>query len=170
RDIEGRQRDNHGRDNQGRDWDEDGGGRRGRRRRSRDRQNRRNRGGGGNLERYASEPGVSEADVLVPARGILDVLDNYAFVRTNGYLPGPDDAYVSLSMVKKLGLRKGDLVTGMIRTPREGERKEKFNPMVRIDTINGADLDGIRQRPDFAKLTPLYPQERLKLEQTPHQS
>jgi transcription termination factor Rho len=112
---------------------------------------------------------VSEDDVLVPARGILDVLDNYAFVRTNGYLPGPEDAYVSLSMVKKLGLRKGDLVTGVIRTPREGERKEKFNPMVRIDTVNGAELDGMRQRPDFAKLTPLYPQERLKLETTPTQ-
>jgi transcription termination factor Rho len=166
RDNQGR--DNQGRDNQGRDWDEEGGGRRGRRRRSRDRQNRRNRGGGGNLERY-DEPVISEDDVLVPARGILDVLDNYAFVRTNGYLPGPDDAYVSLSMVKKLGLRKGDLVTGVIRTPREGERKEKFNPMVRIDTVNGGDFDGIRQRPDFAKLTPLYPQERLKLETTPNQ-
>jgi transcription termination factor Rho len=171
RDNQGRDnqgRDNQGRDNQGRDWEEDGGGRRSRRRRSRDRQNRRNRGGGGSLERY-DEPVISEDDVLVPARGILDVLDNYAFVRTNGYLPGPDDAYVSLSMVKKLGLRKGDLVTGVIRTPREGERKEKFNPMVRIDTINGADLDGIRQRPDFTKLTPLYPQERLKLETTPNQ-
>ena len=171
RDNQGRDnqgRDNQGRDNQGRDWDEEGGGRRSRRRRSRDRQNRRGRGGGSNLERY-DEPVISEDDVLVPARGILDVLDNYAFVRTNGYLPGPDDAYVSLSMVKKLGLRKGDLVTGVIRTPREGERKEKFNPMVRIDTINGGDLDGIRQRPDFAKLTPLYPQERLKLETTPNQ-
>jgi transcription termination factor Rho len=165
---ENQQRDNQNRDNQGRDWDEEGGSRRSRRRRSRDRQNRRNRGGGGNLERY-DEPVISDDDVLVPARGILDVLDNYAFVRTNGYLPGPEDAYVSLSMVKKLGLRKGDLVTGVIRTPREGERKEKFNPMVRIDTINGADLDGIRQRPDFAKLTPLYPQERLKLETTANQ-
>jgi len=165
---ENQQRDNQGRDNQGRDWDEEGGGRRSRRRRSRDRQNRRNRGGSGSLERY-DEPVISDDDVLVPARGILDVLDNYAFVRTNGYLPGSDDAYVSLSMVKKLGLRKGDLVTGVIRTPREGERKEKFNPIVRIDTVNGGDLDGIRQRPDFAKLTPLYPQERLKLETTPNQ-
>jgi transcription termination factor Rho len=165
---ENQQRDNQGRDSQGRDWEEEGGGRRSRRRRSRDRQNRRNRGGGGNLERY-DEPVIAEDDVLVPARGILDVLDNYAFVRTNGYLPGPEDAYVSLSMVKKLGLRKGDLVTGVIRTPREGERKEKFNPMVRIDTVNGTDPDGIRQRQDFAKLTPLYPQERLKLETTPSQ-
>jgi transcription termination factor Rho len=166
---ENQQRDNQGRENQGRDWEEEGGGRRGRRRRSRDRQNRRNRGGGGNLDRYDTEPVVSEDDVLIPARGILDVLDNYAFVRTNGYLPGPDDAYVSLSLVKKLGLRKGDLVTGMIRTPREGERKEKFNPMVRINTVNGGDLESARQRPDFAKLTPLYPQERLKLETTPTQ-
>jgi transcription termination factor Rho len=165
---ENQQRDNQGRNGQGRDWEEEGGGRRSRRRRSRDRQNRRNRGGGGNLERY-DEPVIAEDDVLIPARGILDVLDNYAFVRTNGYLPGSEDAYVSLSMVKKLGLRKGDLVTGVIRTPREGERKEKFNPMVRIDTVNGTDPDGIRQRPDFAKLTPLYPQERLKLETTPNQ-
>ena len=154
---------------QNRDWDDDGGGRRGRRRRSRDRQNRRNRGGGGNLERFESEPVVSEDDVLVPARGILDVLDNYAFVRTSGYLPGPEDAYVSLSMVKKFGLRKGDVVTGVIRAPREGERKEKFNPLVRLDTVNGGDPEQARNRLEFGKLTPLYPQERLKLETTPNQ-
>jgi transcription termination factor Rho len=154
---------------QNRDWDDEGGGRRGRRRRSRDRQNRRSRGSGGNLERFESEPVVSEDDVLVPARGILDVLDNYAFVRTSGYLPGPEDAYVSLSMVKKFGLRKGDVVTGVIRSPREGERKEKFNPLVRLETVNGLDPEQVRNRPEFAKLTPLYPQERLKLETTPNQ-
>ena len=112
---------------------------------------------------------VSEDDVLVPARGILDVLDNYAFVRTSGYLPGPEDAYVSLSMVKKFGLRKGDVVTGVIRAPREGERKEKFNPLVRLETVNGLDPEQAKNRPEFAKLTPLYPQERLKLETTPNQ-
>jgi transcription termination factor Rho len=160
---------NSGNQGQNRDWDDDGGGRRGRRRRSRDRQNRRSRGGGGNLERFESEPVVSEDDVLVPARGILDVLDNYAFVRTSGYLPGPEDAYVSLSMVKKFGLRKGDVVTGVIRSPREGERKEKFNPLVRLETVNGLDPEQVRNRPEFAKLTPLYPQERLKLETTPNQ-
>jgi transcription termination factor Rho len=154
---------------QNRDWDEDGGGRRGRRRRSRDRQSRRNRTGGGNLERFESEPVVSEDDVLVSARGILDVLDNYAFVRTSGYLPGPEDAYVSLSMVKKFGLRKGDVITGVIRQPREGERKEKFNPLVRLDTVNGGDPEQARNRIEFSKLTPLYPQERLKLETTPNQ-
>jgi transcription termination factor Rho len=161
-------RDNQQRDNQNRDWDDDGGNRRSRRRRSRDRQNRRGRSGGGSLERYDSEPVVAEDDVLVSTAGILDVLENYAFVRTNGYLPGPEDAYVSLSMVKKFGLRKGDVVTGMIRTPREGERREKFNPLVRIDTINGMDPDQARGRPEFSKLTPLYPQDRLKLETTPN--
>ena len=162
---------NPGNQGQNRDWDDDGGGRRGRRRRSRDRQNRRTRsgGGGGNLERFESEPVVSEDDVLVSARGILDVLDNYAFVRTSGYLPGPEDAYVSLSMVKKFGLRKGDVVTGVIRAPREGERKEKFNPLVRLETVNGLDPEQVKNRPEFAKLTPLYPQERLKLETTPNQ-
>ena len=153
---------------QPRDWDEDGGSRRGRRRRSRDRQNRRNRTGG-NLERFDTEPVVAEDDVLVPARGILDVLDNYAFVRTSGYLPGSEDAYVSLSMVKKFGLRKGDVVTGVIRQPREGERKEKFNPLVRLETVNGGDPEDAKNRIEFNKLTPLYPQERLKLETTPNQ-
>ena len=153
-----------------RDYDDDGGGRRGRRRRSRDRQNRRGgRAGGGALERFESDPVVSDDDVLVSTGGILDVLDNYAFVRTAGYLPGPDDAYVSLSMVKKFGLRKGDVVTGLIRTPRDGERREKFNPLVRIETINGVDPEQAKNRQDFNKLTPLYPQERLKLETTPNQ-
>ena len=153
-----------------RDYEDDGGGRRGRRRRSRDRQNRRGgRAGGGGLERFESDPVVSDDDVLVSTGGILDVLDNYAFVRTTGYLPGPDDAYVSLSMVKKFGLRKGDVVTGLIRTPRDGERREKFNPLVRIETINSVDPEQAKIRQDFNKLTPLYPQERLKLETTPNQ-
>ena len=103
----------------------------------------------------------------MPVVGVLDVLDSYAFVRTSGYLPGTEDAYVSLSMVKKYGLRRGDAVTGAIRQPREGERKEKFNPLVRIDTINGADPATMLQRPDFNKLTPLYPNQRLRLETTP---
>ena len=121
------------------------------------------------MDRFEAEPTVAEDDVLVPAAGILDVLDNYAFVRTSGYLPGSNDAYVSLSMVKKYGLRKGDAVTGAIRSPRDGERKEKFNPLVRIDSVNGTDAEQVRSRPDFGKLTPLYPQERLKLETTPMQ-
>ena len=103
----------------------------------------------------------------MPAAGILDVLDNYAFVRTSGYLPGTDDVYVSLSMVRKYGLRRGDAIVGQVRQPREGERKEKFNPMVRIDSVNGVDPDSGKNRIEFAKLTPLYPSERLRLETEP---
>ena len=82
----------------------------------------------------------------MPAAGILDVLDNYAFVRTSGYLPGTEDVYVSLSMVRKYGLRRGDAIVGQVRQPREGERSEKFNPMVRIDAVNGADPDSSKHR------------------------
>ncbi|MET0692638.1 MAG: transcription termination factor Rho [Propionibacteriaceae bacterium] len=163
-------RDSQARDNPNRDFDEDGGNRRGRRRRSRDRQNRNGRSSGRNggmqLDRYEQEPTVGEDDVLVSTSGILDVMDNYAFVRTSGYLPGSDDCYVSLSMVKKLGLRKGDVVTGIVRTPKDGDRKEKFNPLVRIDTINGDDPEKAKNRPEFGKLVPLFPQERLRLETT----
>ncbi len=106
---------------------------------------------------------VTEDDVLLPVAGILDVLDNYAFVRTSGYLPGPNDVYVSLSMVRRNGLRKGDAVTGSVRQPREGEARQKFNPLVKIETINGADAETSRNRVEFGKLTPLYPQERLRL-------
>ncbi|WP_315335037.1 transcription termination factor Rho, partial [Propionibacterium acidifaciens] len=145
-----------------RDDEESGGSRRSRRRRNRDRSNRR-RGGMNELE----DPVVREDDVLLDVAGILDVLDNYAFVRTSGYLPGPNDAYVSLSMVRRNGLRKGDVITGAIRQPREGERREKYNPLVRLDAVNGAAPEAMRQRPEFAKLTPLYPQERLRMETTP---
>ncbi len=100
----------------------------------------------------------------MPAAGILDILDNYAFVRTTGYLPSENDVYVSLSMVRKWGLRKGDAVVGQVRQPREGERKEKFNPMVRVDSVNGMSIDEAKKRVEFGKLTPLYPSERLRLE------
>jgi transcription termination factor Rho len=150
--------------NQDRDGDDDdAGGRSRRRRRGRDRfRDRRDRGRGGMPEGGDIEVGAD--DIVAPIDGILDVLDNYAFVRTGGYLPGPNDAYVSLSMVKKFGLRKGDVITGGVRTPRDGERREKFNPLVRLDTVNGDDPERSRNRPEFGKLTPLYPQERLRLE------
>ena len=93
----------------------------------------------------------------MPAAGILDVLDNYAFVRTSGYLPGPDDVYVSLSMVRKFGLRRGDAIVGQVRQPREGERKEKFNPMVRIDTVNGADPEAAKDRVGVREADPALP-------------
>ncbi|MET7638462.1 transcription termination factor Rho [Streptomyces sp. NPDC005438] len=143
------------------DFDDDGrdGGRRGRRGRYRDRRGRRGRDD--------FEPQIAEDDVLIPVAGILDILDNYAFVRTSGYLPGPNDVYVSLAQVRKNGLRKGDHITGAVRQPREGERREKFNALVRLDSVNGMAPEGGRGRPEFNKLTPLYPQERLRLESDP---
>ncbi len=108
---------------------------------------------------------------LVPVAGIVDVLDSYAFVRTSGYLPGPNDVYVSMGQVKKYGLRKGDAVHGAIRAPREGERRnqrQKFVPLQSIDSINGMSVEEAMNRPQFSKLTPLYPQERLRQETTPN--
>ncbi|MGP3986554.1 transcription termination factor Rho [Streptomyces sp. 3N207] len=142
-------------------FDDEGGGRRGRRGRYRDRRGR--RGG-----REDFEPQIAEDDVLIPVAGILDILDNYAFVRTSGYLPGPNDVYVSLAQVRKNGLRKGDHVTGAVRQPREGERREKFNALVRLDSVNGMSPDDGKGRSEFNKLTPLYPQDRLRLETEPN--
>ncbi|MEU5212556.1 transcription termination factor Rho [Streptomyces sp. NPDC020742] len=143
-----------------RDDDDDfEGGRRGRRGRYRDRRGRR-----GGREDFGNEPQIAEDDVLIPVAGILDILDNYAFIRTSGYLPGPNDVYVSLAQVRKNGLRKGDHVTGAVRQPKDGERREKFNALVRLDTVNSVAPEQGRGRPEFGKLTPLYPQERLRLE------
>ncbi|MEU8763028.1 transcription termination factor Rho [Streptomyces sp. NPDC048659] len=144
------------------DDDDFEGGRRGRRGRYRDRRGRRGRD-----EFAAGEPQVADDDVLIPVAGILDILDNYAFIRTSGYLPGPNDVYVSLAQVRKSGLRKGDHVTGAVRQPKEGERREKFNALVRLDSVNGMAPESGRGRPEFNKLTPLYPQDRLRLETDP---
>ncbi len=137
--------------------------------RYRDRDRRGGRGGNGN-QQDEIEPEISPDDVLVPVAGILDVLDNYAFVRTSGYLPGPNDVYVSLGQVKKYNLRKGDAVVGSIRQPREGEGqgRSKFNAIVRIESINGLTQEQAASRVEFGKLTPLYPQTRLRLETEPN--
>ena len=161
------QRNNNPNNNADDEDDDDGTGRR-RGRRFRDR--RRNRGertqGGG--QDTGREPEVREDDVLIPVAGILDVLDNYAFVRTSGYMSGPNDVYVSLSLVRKHGLRRGDAVTGQVRQQRENEQnRQKFNPLVRVDTVNGLDPEAAKRRPEFTKLTPLYPNERLRLETEP---
>jgi transcription termination factor Rho len=151
-----------------RDDDFDGGRRRGRR--YRDRRGRiRERvpgGGGGN----DAEPTVADDDVLLPVAGILDSIEdkNTWFIRTSGYFAGADDIYVANSFVRRFALRRGDAVTGVIRQPRDGERREKFNPLVRLDTVNGRDPEESKNRVDFSKLTPLYPQERLRLETEPH--
>jgi transcription termination factor Rho len=151
-----------------RDDDGDGrGGRRGRRFRDRRRRGERAPGeGGGN-----GEAELREDDVVQPVAGILDVLDNYAFVRTSGYLAGPNDVYVSMNMVRKNGLRRGDAVTGAVRVAKEtgdqSNQRQKFNPLVRLDTVNGGPVEDARKRPEFGKLTPLYPNQRLRLETTP---
>ncbi|KUI04468.1 transcription termination factor Rho [Mycobacterium sp. IS-3022] len=156
--------------NRGGNADDDGEGRGGRRgRRFRDRRRRERGGGEGGGDRDTE---LREDDVVQPVAGILDVLDNYAFVRTSGYLAGPNDVYVSMNMVRKNGLRRGDAVTGAVRVPKEGEGggqnpRQKFNPLVRLDTINGKPVEEAKKRPDFNKLTPLYPNQRLRLETTP---
>jgi len=150
-----------------RDDDDEAGRRRGRRFRDRNRRTRGDRSGGDRSgdRRDGSELEVREDDVLLPVAGILDVLDNYAFVRTSGYLSGPNDVYVSLALVRKYWLRRGDAITGAVRQPRDGEQqRQKFNPLVRVDSINGLDVEQAKQRPEFTKLTPLYPNERLRLE------
>ena len=167
----------HNRDGGDRQQNRDGGnresgGRNSRRRRGRNRSDRdQNRGDRDQSRnrRDDSEPEVGEDEVLVPVAGILDVLDNYAFLRTTGYLPGPTDAYLSLGLVKKYSLRKGDHVVGAIRPQRDNENsRQKYNPLVRIDKVNGLEPDKSRERKDFGKLTPLYPQARLRLEGESH--
>ncbi|WP_374109368.1 transcription termination factor Rho [Curtobacterium citreum] len=135
----------------------------GRGRRQRDRK----RGRGGQNDEF--EPEITEDDVLIPIAGILDVLDNYAFVRTTGYLPGPSDVYVSLGQVKKYHLRKGDAIVGAIKQPRDNEQqaRQKYNALVKVDSVNGQTADEAAARVEFHDLTPLYPNERLRLETEP---
>jgi len=152
--------------------DDDGDGRGGRRgRRFRDRRRRGDRPGGEGGGGGGGETELREDDVVQPVAGILDVLDNYAFVRTSGYLAGPNDVYVSMNMVRKNGLRRGDAVTGAVRVAKDGgdggNQRQKFNPLVRLDSVNGGPVEDARKRPEFGKLTPLYPNQRLRLETTP---
>lgn len=130
---------------------------------------RNKRRGGGNAAGDEFETEIGEDDVLIPIAGILDVLDNYAFVRTTGYLAGPSDVYVSLGQVKKYNLRKGDAIVGAIKQPREGEQqgRQKYNALVKVDSVNGLSTDDAETRVEFGDLTPLYPQERLRLETAP---
>ncbi len=118
--------------------------------------NRRRRGGGGQRDDY-----IPEEDLEV-REGLLDILpEGYGFLRVSGYLPGDKDVYVSANQVRKSRLRKGDIVSGPIRPPRS---KEKFPAVVRIAKVNGIEPDEAMKRPKFESLTPLFPDERLKLE------
>jgi transcription termination factor Rho len=134
----------------------------------RDRNRGRERGNRERGNREEREPVIGEDDVLVPVGGLVDIMDNYSFIRTGGYLPGPNDVYVSQGQVRKYGLRKGDVVTGQVRQLREGETRQKYNPLITLETINGLPYEEARGRVEFGKLVPLYPQERLRLETEPN--
>ena len=171
------------RENEG--YDEDG---RGRRRRGRKRGRERYEDEGPGRQDRGERGGRTsqrEEEVLLPVAGILDASDpNHAYLRTSGYLPGPKDVYVTAAQVKDNGLRPGDAITGWVReggeTPhshmggqgRANRRQNragrvKYNPLVSVETVNGMDPERARRRPEFVKLTPLYPQEQLRLETTP---
>ncbi|MGP4974790.1 transcription termination factor Rho [Brachybacterium tyrofermentans] len=151
----------------------------------------RNQQGNRNDQQEDSEPRGGEE--LMTVAGILDIRDNNAYVRTTGYLPGPSDVYVTMNQVKRAGLRKGDAITGQVKAPRDGEdhqveqpqqhhgggrnrrgkgggggnNQSKHAALVQVDTVNGLPQDKARSRVDFSKLTPLYPDERLRLETDP---
>ena len=162
---------------------DDDGERRSRRSRNRDRDRTKRR-----RDNEGDEPQVREDDVLVGVAGILDIRDNYAFVRTTGYLPGPSDVYVSMNQVRKYGLRKGDAIAGQVKAPKDGQDNQaneyasqggrgrgrknnhsKFAALVNVDSVNGMTPERAKARVEFNKLTPLYPDTRLRLETTPTQ-
>jgi transcription termination factor Rho len=133
----------------------------------RGRRRRRGRGGGGGVPHYAREDRWDDTEVeddpnAEVRTGILDLLpEGYGFLRTTGYLPGDKDVYVSVSQVRRFRLRKGDEITGSVRSPKDSE---KYQALLKIRSINEREPDKIEGRPRFADLTPLYPQERLTLE------
>ena len=95
-------------------------------------------------------------------QGILDILaEGYGFLRTDGYLQGPEDIYVSQSQIRRFHLRQGDEVYGVVRPPKENE---KYNALLRIEKVNNSDPEAIRKRKPFESLTPVYPADRLRLE------
>ncbi len=124
-------------------------------------------GSSGGDEREDDE--VRDGEELTPMGGLVDLQDNYAFIRTSGYLAGKADVYVSTNQIRTYGWRKGDAITGTVRAPRPGERgqRQKFSQLASVETINGQTVEEARHRVNFGDLTPLYPQERLQLETVP---
>lgn len=160
---------NNRRDNHRNDDDNNGGGRRNRR----NRRNRRgrDRDGGGN---GGNDLQIREGDEVQVVGGILEVVDNnVAFLRTTGYRAASSDVFVNNNLVRRLGLRSGDALTGKVKvsgpthTHGNGRNRRKYNQLVQVDTVNGIDPEGAKQRPHFNKLTPLYPNKRLRLETDP---
>jgi len=104
----------------------------------------------------------TEREGLIFTRGVLEILpDGYGFLRVNDYTPGPDDVYVSPSQIRRFSLRTGDLVLGQVRPPKDGER---YYALLRVKAVNMRDPDEATRRPHFDDLTPIYPDERLRLE------
>src|SRR5580692_4447450 len=113
------------------------------------------------MQKTAAPPSAQAASTTIPASGIVDIGDGHAFVRTAGYRRSPADVYVSAGQIRQYGLRKGDRITG---TSRPTGRDGKLNPLVRVDTVNGMPPELAQARPHFDDLTPLYPDQRLRLE------
>src|SRR4029453_7418089 len=143
-----------------------------------DQRDGRPRGSGPGTRRPASKPAPPADEVLVSITGIVDLVgDNRGFVRASGYQPGPNDVYLPPELINTYGLRKGDIITGAARPGRDPKAKsgqrsgskstEKRAALVRVDTVAGMSPGAARNRPDFADLTPLHPQERLRLETEP---
>lgn len=160
---------NNRRDNHRNDDDNNGGGGRRNRRNRRNRRGRDRDGGNG-----GNDLQIREGDEVQVVGGILEVVDNnVAFLRTTGYRAASSDVFVNNNLVRRLGLRSGDALTGKVKvsgpthTHGNGRNRRKYNQLVEVDTVNGVDPSTAKERPDFAKLTPLYPNQRLRLETDP---
>jgi transcription termination factor Rho len=170
---DGQRRDRDWGGQQGNRWEnqqgQGGGGRRRNRNRNRNRNRQFNEQGGNValLDRpdYRERQGPDDRPE-VSRTGTLDIRaqDGYGFLRVNGYLPGPEDVYVPLSMIRRMSLRRGDEIEGTVKLPRDSE---KYAALSRVDKVNGLEPEEARNRRDFKDLTPLYPSERLRLENNP---
>jgi transcription termination factor Rho len=122
-------------------------------------------------EQQAAEPQTARPDrqtadeQVIHFQGVLSVHDKHAFVRTQGYLPGPADVYLSPAQVKASHLRPGDVVAGTARPPRSN--RDKHHSLAQVESVNGGAPEDAADRPEFGKLTPLYPEERLRLDTGP---
>jgi len=104
----------------------------------------------------------AEGQGLIFGGGVLDVIDDgIGFLRSDHYLPGPEDVYVSQSQIRRFGLRTGDMIVGQVRPPKENE---KYFGLLRVEAVNGIDPDLAKQRPRFERLTPIFPEEMFDLE------
>ena len=108
----------------------------------------------------------TEKDGHIFGDGVLEIIeDGFGFLRGERFLPGPDDIYVSQSQIRRFGLRTGDRVSGQVRPPKDNE---KFFSLLRVEAVNGVDPETARRRPNFDKLTPIFPLEQIKLETAPN--